>query len=199
MIFIFDFDYTLFNTGLYKDELISFLDKEYGINSSRFFSSYKNFFNEFDLYQIEKHLSFLGVSYNELSEGIFFEGLDRYIFPDALKLLEIISQRGHTLEILSRGDELTQKIKMKNLFLDNYFNKVWIIQEEKDLWIERYSHEHENFYFINDNVLENISILKKISRGNIFLIDGPYARLIKHDHHIYDFAELSELFSKILL
>lgn len=187
MIVIFDLDYTLFDTARFKrDGLALFFD----MSEVEFIGYYKKNFKERGLnYSPKKHLEILGwseekmaVKLNELDHWLEKE-INRYLFPEAEEILNRFKLAGHKIVLASFGDREFQEqkisvLKINGISAKEFFDEVIISDKIKAELEELKRFRGEVILLVDDNLREAAG-LKEIlgDKCEIFLIDGPYARL----------------------
>lgn len=196
-IFIFDFDYTIFDTTKFVNEFILLLTKHFEISENQFKESYKKSFCDIEnCYDIFKHLKFLQININHQEIKNFFKDLNKFIFPFTKELLLKIKNNNNKIILLSKGNQKTQNLKIQNVDIKNLFNEIHIVQDQKLNWFlnkDFDNYKNSKIFFINDNFEENIELQKKIPNADIFLIDGPYSKNVLCNIKKYNLHELIEL------
>ncbi len=202
MINIFDLDYTLLDTKRFEEDLAEI----FGMSPEQFSYDYKKYFKEKNInFNLEKYLTILK-SENKVSAGEiaelklkfvqFFKGIDRYLFPEAEKILQQYKDRGDKLILVSFGDVGWQKQKIDNLTITGCFDQA--VLEEKDKsqndFFESLKDSGQKIRVINDNAQESFAMMKKLKElgldCQLVLIDGPYSRNTEHHERIHKLNEL---------
>jgi len=189
MIFVFDLDYTLFNANNFKKKLARVL----GFKEKDFILSYNKYFKEDNKnYNIERHLKIMQqegiiINYQKTKKRVtdFFKTINVYVFPGVESALEALKKNGHLLFLLSYGDLCWQRLKINNLDIKKYFDKIIIAEQAKNKRLDFINNKTSDLIIINDNAKESLALKKALGRGEIFLIKGPYSNNIKHNLKIY--------------
>ncbi|HHD92536.1 MAG TPA: HAD family hydrolase [Candidatus Portnoybacteria bacterium] len=156
---VFDFDYTLFSTNLFKDNLIYNLS-QLGISPDIFWTTYR---------QSKKNSKYLGFNYQaklikkvapQLSlkdlTSIFKGVLNQspsFVYPETLKVLSRLSTKYH-LNLISFGETKLQKEKIKKSKLDTFFQEIIISSHlEKTKSFKKIFEVKKKTFYIEDNPL----------------------------------------------
>lgn len=203
MIVIFDLDYTLFDTARFKRDGLALF---FNMSEVEFIDYYKKNFKERGLnYSLKKHLEILGlgreeaaVKLNEFNDWLKKE-VSRYLFPEAEEILNRFKLAGHKIVLASFGDKEFQEqkifaLKINGISAKEFFDKIIISDKVKSELEELKILQGENILLVDDNLKEAVNLRKVLGdRCEIFLIDGPYARL---DGYSIDPKRLKDLAEK---
>jgi FMN phosphatase YigB (HAD superfamily) len=121
------------------------------------------------------------------------DGLGDYLFPSAEKIIKYFKNAGVELILVTFGDKMWQRQKVKNLSIRKYFNRISFEDENKNLsrLLKSLKNGREEILIINDNAKEAKAMMKILgAKAKIFLLDGPYARNIKHNWPINKLGKL---------
>ncbi len=157
---IFDFDDTLFDTALLKEDI--FLEIiSHGATKEQVLNSYKKCNEKFGNYTLKEHINILNNEYDlKISEDIFswFESLNftSYLFKETISSLEKLSEK-HNLILLTKGDITFQKIKLEGVNILKYFKELFIVDGNKEVFLKD-KYFTPPVYFINDKESENEKI-----------------------------------------
>ncbi|MBT9169276.1 MAG: hypothetical protein DDT19_02632 [Syntrophomonadaceae bacterium] len=193
-IFI-DFDGVIFNTELFKQQLIKCFF-EAGVLKKDFEKSHQYFENQKIPYSAIKHLKFLKkflkrkYSYkNDRSYSCIlklveklFKNLRIYVFKDVEKFLKSFSK--NDLYLLSYGDLNFQKQKIKGAGIFSYFKRIIVTNKSKAKIIKEIIKKDklsksEKIIFIDDKLqfIEEVGLVKNIT--TIQLIRPQYKSISK--------------------
>lgn len=207
MLIIFDLDYTLLDTTKFKRGL----GKALGLSMEEFNDTYKKIFKDKKLpYNIDIHIKYLLQNFREgladstaMENGIksrikeFLRDIDQYLFHEAENVLKKMKEEGHSLLLLTYGDEDWQRYKIENLKIKKYFDGIFYADKDKYEVLEDLVNNQKQFFFpgdeiliVNDNAQESLRIKESLGRGEIFLLEGPYSNNCAHDLKARDLREL---------
>lgn len=123
MIYVIDFDYTLFNTSAFVDKL-TFEFTRFGILPEAFRETMAEVKKELGYYDYKKHLEQLvfGKEYQEALEVIdsVLSQAGEFLYPDALPFLQRTHAAGHSLYILTFGEDDWQRKKIVGAQIDGF-------------------------------------------------------------------------------
>lgn len=159
MLYIFDFDNTLFNTSEFAERLIKELTNI--TNNEEFV---RKEFNNLKLlfpynYSLKKHIASLRLDQNILNDKklTFLSDLSEFVNPGAKQILNNLKSKKHTIYLLTRGDEEFQKIKILGAGLTNFFDKIIITPSSKEKILQKIIKDKTGI-FVNDNYHENCTL-----------------------------------------
>lgn len=183
MIFIFDLDYTLFDSDKFKKELA----KAFRMSYERFDNDYKDLFVCQGInYSIPRHLEKLekaGRIDRQLRDDIqvdlknIFSDTSKYLYPGVFKMLKSIKKEGDYFLLVSFGETEFQKRKIENLRrIKHFFDKIIVTDKQKERAL-KFLREYINspVIIVNDKVRESQRIQQMLGTGDVFLITGPYS------------------------
>ncbi|MFA6919094.1 MAG: hypothetical protein WC244_03220 [Patescibacteria group bacterium] len=178
MLYIFDFDYTLFDTARFKKDFYALFD-DLVFDSSNLKIDY---FKENKIhYNIEEHLNLLGQNLKNYNYALkvlksFLSDLGEYIFPGAENILIKSKNDNHKLILISWGNMAWQKDKVYGSGMEKFFEKTLFTDSSKKEVLESIDiREGETVIIINDNVRESLEMMKYIDNCKLFLVQGPYS------------------------
>jgi len=122
---------------------------------------------------------------------------DKYLFPEALSLLEYYRRQGDRLVLLTFGNKSFQEMKVDNLGIKDLFDEVCFVEDEKKVHsiIESLKDSGEKILIINDNAKESLEMMRKLGgQAELKLIKGPYSGNVEHQ---YQEGSLSDLLREI--
>jgi phosphoglycolate phosphatase-like HAD superfamily hydrolase len=184
MLYIFDFDYTLFDTARFKEDFHDLFDElvfDPGDLKIDYFKKNKIHYN------IEEHLGLLGENLKDYDHALkilksFLSDLSKYIFPEVESILIKLNNDNHRLILVSWGNIEWQKDKVYGFGLEKFFEKTLFTDSSKKEVLESIGiKEGEEIIIVNDNVNESLEMMKCIENCKLFLIQGPYS---ENGHHI---------------
>lgn len=154
-IYIFDLDHTLFDARKFRQDLGVLLANDPGMISEDIW----NYFNAKD----EKLFDFV------------WNKADEYVFPTVVEVIKNIEDEK---VLLTYGDTDFQDLKVRSLFFDIIFDKVFLTDENKVPFLKDYAEKNSDkeIIFINDNYNkrfnENDEIKEKIPGINVIEVDN---------------------------
>lgn len=169
-----DFDDTLFNTRAFIEDMKGVFE-ECGIPKNLFNRSYQEVkigFGETErTYDFDVHLRKLkeSVSFDEiyLREKIqaFVADSARYLFPDVVKFISFLKDRGCSLFILSFGTSEFQREKIVGSGLGAFVEKIIITSDEKEKALQKevFSDDKEVWFF--DDRMKYVESVKRVFPG----------------------------------
>jgi len=187
LLWIVDFDHTLFDWYRFRDDLGRHLERTLKITISQFKAAKDQAKSLGRLYSFDRHMRELarlsGVSYARIhkTERVFCQRLPKYIFPDSFKFLRFAQKNGRVI-ILTYGDEKNQKFFIKGTEIRKHCANIIVVpsQRGKCLWLNKVLRQSHRVIFINDSPVETELILQQSSRPwKIILVERPSA---KHPH-----------------
>lgn len=202
MIAIFDLDYTLLDTNVFRKKLAGAME----ISKEDYNSSYADFFyreNESRTpYHPSLHLDYLIKEKKVLPDRKeiieknilkVVKNIDEVLFIDSDKVLREAKKRGYELILITWGNRQWQKLKIDNLKIKKYFNKIIRADKNKEKCIDFLKNSDDRKIIINDNLKESLKLKEELKNSEIFLIKSKYSR--NHDnlleeHLLKDFLQL---------
>lgn len=136
LLYVLDFDHTLFNWYQCKQELQEYLYTEHRIDSDSF-SQAKKVAEEHALYNIFSHLDQLAIQKKidrillRNALDTFMKGAERFIYSDAPPLLQTLKRSPHTTLLLSYGDQENQEFFIQTTGITDYVDATHIVAEKK--------------------------------------------------------------------
>jgi len=197
MIYVFDLDFTLFDTK----KLLLALPKAMGISPRVYNSTRDKYFPELLFtreYSGYKHINYLkrdGYIIDAVrarkKAAALFKDMDKYLYPGAEDLLCKLKKRKNELILLTFGDIRWQKAKVNGLSIKKYFNRIIITDKNKDFVLKFLKKSQDRALIINDNARENIAIKKALNdKAELILVKSPHSRNVRHNMKEYHFNEL---------
>ncbi|PIT95489.1 hypothetical protein CO116_01905 [Candidatus Falkowbacteria bacterium CG_4_9_14_3_um_filter_38_19] len=201
MIIIFDFDYTLFNPEKLRQDIAKiFPERNFSDDYQKYFKDKKISFslNEYRAKLKEES----GLTEKQLDQRMaaaekLLKNSDKYLFPEALSLLEYYRRQGDRLVLLTFGNKSFQEMKVDNLGIKDLFDEVCFVEDEKKVHsiIESLKDSGEKILIINDNAKESLEMMRKLGgQAELKLIKGPYSGNVEHQ---YQEGSLSDLLREI--
>ncbi len=166
-----DFDGVIFNTELFKKQLIKIFFKN-GVPKEIFKKSYRNSKGKNLPYSVAKHLKFLAknekINSKKISADLkkLLNNLKQYVFGEARIFLKHFSK--NDLYLISYGDLNFQKQKIKGAKVSKFFKRVIVTAADKGKIIEKIAKKDkfkkgETIIFIDDKP----GHIKEVKRKNI--------------------------------
>lgn len=206
-MFIVDFDDTLFDTQAFKKARVE-AAKTLGISKEVFWKAYKNARNDEVgnfVYTSERHAEILG-SVGFVKEQILqvFKEVDahagRYIFPETIEFLKKIKAFGQPMILLSLGQPEFQYIKVKACGIEKYFDRIFMVDLEKEKVIEELQEKiyDGKIFLINDKPEETLRLKNKFPNINFILkqTDNFTEEEYRHTNLVY-FKNLLNIYEHI--
>jgi FMN phosphatase YigB (HAD superfamily) len=157
MKLIFDFDYTLFKAGNFRQSLSDVFER-FGVDKELFFETYEQIERQGWTYQFCRQLKLIrrvnpAVDAQALSREAekTIDKAERFLYPDVLPALERLKKR-FSLILLSYGEDKLQREKVKKSKISCYFRKVFITQDiNKISELEKFLAPKEMAILVDDN------------------------------------------------
>lgn len=178
MLYIFDFDYTLFDTAGFKSDF-------YGLFGQLLRNPENlrlDYFKENKIhYNIKEHLGVLGENLKDRRQArITLEGflsdLENYVFSGAAELLAKLQSGGHRLVLISLGNAGFQKAKVRGSGLEKFFEKMIFANDSKGSVLRKLADGEEEVVIVNDDAQESLEMMKFFNNPKLFLVRGPYSQ-----------------------
>ncbi|MDP3245327.1 MAG: HAD family hydrolase [bacterium] len=176
MIFILDFDYTLFDVSVFKKALSKSV-KKLGIKQDLWQETYKKTLEQHKEacnYDVKKHSHLLGqmVAVDSfLIENEMRQVLARsqdFLYPDTEDFLRYLKNRGSKIVLLTLGNIAWQKKKIKDLKIKKYFDKFIFTARHKRHLKLKFNGSPRDWIFVNDNPRE-IQEMRPLFPKSVFL------------------------------
>lgn len=214
-IIIFDFDDTLFETAKFKSEIQKIFAK-YGIAADLFEKTYQLSKNDKNYWQPKKQLDLLTKGITPIKKrrildeiNLLFKKSKDFLYSDTILVLRKLSFgcRKHNLKVilLTYGNPVVQRAKIKNCRLAKFFDKIIIAKtpaKKKELSkIITQTDQDEKVILIEDRG-SIIDPLKKQSRGLIAIhiqrITSRYReKSLLADFRISNLMEIEKIIKKL--
>ncbi len=178
MLYIFDFDYTLFDTAGFKSGFCGLLDQlVYDPENLKLDYFKKNKIH----YNIKEHLGILGKNLKDRRQARitlenFLSDLRNYVFSGAKELLAKLQSGGHGLVLISLGNIGFQKAKVRGSGLEKFFEKMIFANDSKGSVLRKMTDREEEVIIVNDNARESLEMMKFFNNPKLFLVRGPYSQ-----------------------
>lgn len=198
MIIIFDLDYTLLDTEKLKKDIAVI----FNYSVKEFNADYKKLFADKKIpYSPYKHIRFLkkekrifSVAARDKKMDVLAKNTKKYLYTEALEVLEKFKKRGDKLILISIGDINWQNKKINALKIRKYFYRIIVIKRKKCGNLEFLKKEKDKILIINDNAGETNDMKKAIGKCEVCLINGPYSKNAKHNFKIYNIKDCLKLY-----
>ena len=175
MNYYLDFDYTLFDTYLFREELYKILEMN-GLDSSVLPLTVEKKDNSQKLLNIKEVFKKLSNEINIPLENFIkpleklYERGQEYLYKDSVEFLEYLKSKGHKLYTITWGEKEYQEEKLKISKIYDYFDDIIYAESLK---YELDNVDYENGIFIDDSVRDleglyerNAKQLYRIKRKN---------------------------------
>ena len=201
--YIIDLDYTLLDTS----KLINAMEKSVKdyIPYFNFATDYNKIRGDIDhgyTYTVKLHAKLSAKRLNKnqkLIEKQLLKGVtqsEKFLYKNAIKLLEYIQNSEAQKILLTRGQEEFQKVKIKNLKLKKYFNKILITQIAKEKVKLGYK-KTDFLIFINDNLIEMSRLSAKYPKSKFILLNSKKKPKVKNFIYCQNLSEVIDQLKKI--
>lgn len=188
-ITIFDFDYTLFDTAIYVEELAKLM----GFTVSEFRESYHKEFSEKSVhYNAYEHLKILGKEDRREELNEIIKNGNEYISPDARQVLKHFHQNSELI-LASKGNPEYQQERIQCCNISRFFNNIIVTKDKVDS-LSFLKQATAHLIFINDNAEETLQLKKEFPNANFYLVESRYSYNAKHSfpvYHLSDFLNLT--------
>jgi len=207
MTIILDLDYTLLDTGRFKEALASVF-ADCGIDKKRFLRSYRQI-AEHDLpaydYDLNRHVNLLAEDLKCSPEDLY-EGVDDvisrttdFLYPGAKQFVERLREMGLRVFLLSLGNMGWQKVKVEHSGLGELFDKTVLIRSNKENSLARFADAARPVIVVNDNSDEVKAMKEAEPSFNYIIKRGPKGVREDADAVVLDtFDEIIEEIQRII-
>ncbi|MBR4110456.1 MAG: HAD family hydrolase [Clostridia bacterium] len=194
MNFYLDFDYTLFNTYEFRNELYKILESN---NCNRDALKLTIEEGNHKLINIREKFKELSKRKNIPIENFIkpleelYNNCEKYIYDDSIEFLKYLKQQNHKLYILTWGEKEYQKEKVKASKLEKYVDEVIYTEKLKyNLEIQ-----YKEGIFIDDSVrdLKGLHAKKAKNVFRIKRVNGKNSHKELNIEEIKEFTSLKEL------
>lgn len=182
IMFIIDFDDTLFATHAYKEARLKALDK-IGVSKELFWTTYRAARTNNDgffTYSDERHAEILvesGFNEKEVLKILqqITNNLKDFLDSDAEFFLETLKAFNQPLVLLSLGDPSHQELKVKNCGIEKYFERMFFVNKSKETVLTDLLNftSEKDYWLINDKVDESQQLKLKFPNLKIVLKMSP--------------------------
>lgn len=196
MNYYLDFDYTLFDTYLFREELYKILEKN-GLDKTYLKITPEMKTNKQKLLNIKEIFRTLSESKN-IPLNNFLEPLEelyskcnQFVYEDTIEFLKYLRARKNKLYILTWGEKEFQKEKIKASKLYDYFDEIIYAENLK----YTLNIDYENGIFIDDSVRDLEGLYEKKAK-QLFRIkrkNGKNSDKLLSNKEILEFESLREL------
>lgn len=194
MNFYLDFDYTLFNTYAFRNELYNILEQN-GLDKSYLALTLEDREQKLiNVREVFKELSEI----NNLNIDNFIKPLDelykksdRFVYDDVIDFLKYLRMKKHKIYLLTWGEREYQREKLKASKLEEYFDET-IFTEKLKYTLDI---DYKNGIFIDDSIRDLEGLYNKNAKY-VFRIkrkDGKNSDKKLNVKGILEFSSLNEL------
>lgn len=152
-IFI-DFDGTMFDTRLFRDQIFSILGKA-GYNHDEIMTAYQAecLDYKFSLTDLVKRLQMsrpvnLSLTWARIEQ--LYKDVPRYLFPDTVQFLKELDHTKYEVNLLSLGDINFQRTKVENSQIAPLFDNIYYCETQKWDYLDAIVSKNEKFIIIDD-------------------------------------------------
>lgn len=202
MKYYIDFDYTLFDTFKFREELYKIL-KQNNLDES-FLKPTPEIAKSSGgkLLNLENLFKAISKEQNIPEENLLkplrelMKRIDKYLYDDTLDFLKFLKDNGNEVNLLSWGDKEFQKEKVCNSGIEKYFDNIIYAEELKFTLSDI---DYENSTFIDDSIidLEGLYNRKAFKVIRIRRKNGKYSDKELTIPEIEEYTTLRELQEKI--
>lgn len=160
-----DFDSTLFDRSTFKKALFEII-RQAGFSDDELEKSYRTVYGEYD-YTPWKHLEALK-KIKRFNESVLVKKIDKLfasakklLFPDSLAFLKNIDRSKFEINLITQGNKKFQKEKVKSSGIEDLFDNIYYITEEKWHYLKRLVDRFEKFFLIDDREDTTDEVAKK--------------------------------------
>lgn len=193
MNYYLDFDYTLFDTYLYRKELVKILEAN-GLDKTYLQLTPETEYEGQKLLNIKELFSNLSEEKN-IPLNKFLDPLEElyaryheFVYEDTAEFLKYLKSKKHKLFILTWGEKEFQKEKLKASKLYDYFDEIIFTEKLK----YKLDIDYESGIFIDDSVRDIKGLYKKNAK-QIFRIKRKNGKNSKKELNIKEVLEFNSL------
>ena len=196
MNYYLDFDYTLFDTYAFREELYKILEKN-GLDKNSLPLTAEKKDNNQKLLNIKEVFKKLSKEKNIPLDNFMeplkklYERGQEFLYSDSMEFLEYLKSKGHKLYTITWGEKEYQKEKIKISKIDKYFDEI-IFAEQLKYTLDI---DYENGIFIDDSVRDLEGLYAKNAK-QVFRIkrkNGKNSDKELNIKEILEFESLKEL------
>lgn len=196
MNYYLDFDYTLFDTHAFREELYKILEQN-GLDKTYLTLTPEQKNNEQKLLNIRELFTNLSISKNIPIESFLvpldelYSRCEEFVYDDTVEFLKYLKSKNHKLFILTWGEKEFQKEKIKASKLYDFFDEIIYAEQLK----YTLSIDYTNGIFIDDSIrdLEGLYNQKAKQVYRIKRKNGKNSKKELNIKEILEFNSLKEL------
>ncbi len=196
MNYYLDFDYTLFDTHAFREELYKILEQN-GLDKTYLALTPEQKNNEQKLLNIRELFTNLSISKNIPIESFLvpldelYSRCEEFVYDDTVEFLKYLKSKNHKLFILTWGEKEFQKEKIKASKLYDFFDEIIYAEQLK----YTLSIDYTNGIFIDDSIrdLEGLYNQKAKQVYRIKRKNGKNSKKELNIKEILEFNSLKEL------
>ena len=197
MNYYLDFDYTLFDTHAFREEVYQILenngvDKTYLETTPELKTKKQKLFNIKELFEnLSKTRNIPINNFLEPLEKLYAK-CDELVYDDSIEFIKYLKSKNHKLYILTWGDKEFQKEKIQASKLDNYFDEIIYAEQLK---YELDNVDYANGIFIDDSIRDLEGLYNKQPKQvfRIKRLNGKNSDKELNIKEILEFNSLKEL------
>lgn len=201
-----DFDGTLYNTQLLKEQMLVCLAKSVHsqnkkLKSGDLLAEAVSLFCREKIYDIFDLCEYFAKKYNVQNQVLksnindLLKNGKKFVFKDSVKFLDKLKKEGHTIVLLTYCAQKTTKFQERKVAgsgLVDYFDKIIITQEPK---YQLKNIDYKNGIFIDDNPNDLLGLSKNnpIELVRIKREDNKYSKMPLEDVQVKEIETFKEL------
>ena len=197
---VFDFDYTLADTGAFKIELAN-AAAACGIPADKFWEPYEGMHGggRNRDFQLERHLEALNEQFGCEQASVAAQvervvrGMPDFLFPGAKEMLLRLRAGGFALTLLTHGNLAWQERRVAASGILPCFERVIFAAQEKEKLVEILLALEAPLLFVNDNGLEIDALQPLLPHARMLAIRGP--KRAPSDPAVPVFSSIGELYT----
>ena len=193
MNYYLDFDYTLFDTYLFREELYKIL-KQNGIDESALPLTSETEDEDQKLLNIKESFKEIAKANNiqlenliKPLEELYEKGTD-FLYDDSIEFLKYLKSKGHKIYIVTWGEKEFQKEKIQITKIDKYLDEI-IFAEQLKYTLDI---DYENGIFIDDSIRDLEGLYSKKAK-QLFRIKRNNGKNSDKELNITEILEFNSL------
>jgi len=181
MTIILDLDYTLLDTGRFKEALASVF-AACGIDEQRFRQTYRQT-AEYDPsaydYDLERHIRLIAEDLTCPADQLRAEveavlrRCAEFLYPGAKEFVVELRQRGFRVILMTMGNAGWQNMKVNHSGLAELFDETVLVRADKAAALSRFDTAEPPVFVVNDNYFEVRSMRAAKPNHNYIIKRGP--------------------------